>query len=221
MSPLWHLAAAALVLGAQHSFGPDHLAAVTAFASRRPSWRHAAGLGARWALGHSATILIVGGLIILSGLRLPVRFAPAAERVVGVVLIGIGLSTMWRAWKLHGHAHTHHGETHWHVHSHAKSEAHDHSHGALFGIGMLHGLAGTGALVALLPAMTDSRTDGMIFLAIFGLGTVLSMSLFGATAGRFLEVTTARRAPLQKFALAAAGAGSALVGVWWLSTGGI
>ena len=221
MSPLWHLAAAALVLGAQHSFGPDHLAAVTAFASRRPSWRHAAGLGARWALGHSATILIVGGLIILSGLRLPVRFAPAAERVVGAVLIIVGLSAIWRAWRLHGHAHTHEGETHWHVHSHARTNAHDHSHRTLFGIGMLHGLAGTGALVALLPAMTDSRVDGIVFLAVFGLGTVLSMSLFGATAGRFLEMTTARRAPLQRLALASAGIASALVGVWWLTTGGI
>jgi len=221
MSPVWHLAAAALVLGAQHSFGPDHLAAVTAFASRKPSWRRAAGLGARWALGHSATILLVGGAIILSGLRLPVRFAPAAERIVGVVLIMVGLSTIWRGWRLHGHAHAHDGEAHWHVHSHAKSEAHDHSHKALFGIGMLHGLAGTGALVALLPAMTDSRTDGLVFLTVFGLGTVLSMSLFGATAGRFLELTTARRAPLQRFALATAGTASALVGAWWLSTGGI
>ena len=221
MSSLWHLIAAALVLGAQHSFGPDHLAAVSAFVSRKPSPRHAAGLGARWALGHSATILLVGGAIILSGLRLPVRFAPLAERLVGVVLIMVGLSAIWRAWRLHAHLHTHEGTTHFHVHSHAASPAHDHSHGALFGIGMLHGLAGTGALVALIPAFTDSRLDGLIFLVVFGLGTVISMSLFGASAGQLLQMAVARRAPLQRAALATAGLASVIVGAWWLGTGGI
>ena len=222
MSSLGHLLAAALVLGALHSFGPDHLAAVGVFVSRRPSWRRAASLGARWGMGHSLAILLVGGAVVLSGLRLPERFAPLAERLIGVVLIAVGVAALWRAWRLHAHAHTHDGATHWHVHSHATSESHDHSHGALFGIGMLHGLAGTGALVALLPAFTDTREDGLLFLVLFGLGTICSMALFGATAGHVLAVTTTTkgRAPIHRAALACAGAASVVVGVWWLASGG-
>ena len=221
MSPLANLLATALVLGALHSFGPDHLAAVSVFVSRRPSWRRAAGLGARWGMGHSASILLVGGLVVLSGLRLPERFAPLAERLVGVVLIALGASALWRAWKLHAHAHTHEGGTHWHLHSHAKSEAHDHGHGVLFGIGMLHGLAGTGVLVALLPSFASTRAGGILFLVVFGLGTICSMALFGATAGHMLSLTTRASVRLERGAIGLAGAASVLVGIWWLSTGGI
>lgn len=221
MLPLAPLISAALVMGALHSFGPDHLAAVSVFVSRRPSWRRAAGLGARWGMGHSASILIVGGLVVLSGLRLPERFAPLAERLVGVVLIVLGVGALWRAWKLHAHAHTHDGDTHWHVHSHAASEAHDHGHGALFGIGMLHGLAGTGALVALLPSFAQTRAGGLLFLVLFGVGTICSMALFGATAGHMLSLTTGRNVRLERGAIALAGVASMAVGIWWLSTGGI
>jgi ABC-type nickel/cobalt efflux system permease component RcnA len=220
MSSVASLLATALVLGALHSFGPDHLAAVSAFVSRRPSWRRAAGLGARWGLGHSATILLVGGGVVLTGLRLPLRFAPLAERVVGLVLIVVGIDTLWRAWRLHAHLHAHDGHTHWHVHSHAASDGHDHSHRALFGIGMLHGLAGTGALVALLPAVADSRAKGVLFLGVFGVGTILSMALFGASAGRLLERSTAARPAVQRAAVAAAGIASLGLGFWWLASGG-
>ncbi|HUO51865.1 MAG TPA: sulfite exporter TauE/SafE family protein [Gemmatimonadaceae bacterium] len=215
------LAATALVLGALHSFGPDHLAAVSVFASRRPSWRRAASLGARWAMGHSTTILLVGGLVVLSGLRIPDRFAPVAERLVGVVLIALGLSAMWRAKRLHAHVHSHDGSAHWHVHSHAESEAHDHAHGALFGIGMLHGLAGTGALVALLPSYAETRAGGILFLVVFGVGTVCSMALFGATAGHLFSLTTRRELRFERLAVAGAGVASLAVGIWWLTTGGI
>jgi ABC-type nickel/cobalt efflux system permease component RcnA len=220
MSSLASLLATALVLGALHSFGPDHLAAVSAFVSRHPSWRRAAGLGARWGLGHSATILLVGSGVVLTGLRLPVRFAPLAERVVGVVLIAVGTETLWRAWRLHAHRHEHDGHAHWHVHSHAASASHDHSHRALFGIGMLHGLAGTGALVALLPAFADSRAEGVLFLVVFGVGTILSMALFGASAGRLLERTAAARPRVQRAAVATAGIASVAIGLWWLASGG-
>ena len=108
------------------------------------------------------------------------------------------------------------------MHSHATSDAHDHSHGALFGIGLLHGLAGTGALVALLPAFAGTRASGLLFLVVFGLGTIGSMALFGATAGHLLAATTRGRAPNHRAALAGAGAGfaSVVVGAWWLASGG-
>ena len=220
MTPVLLLVSTAFAMGAMHSFGPDHLAAVGVFASRKPSARRAAALGARWALGHSATILIAGCLVILSGLRLPDRFSPLAERAVGVVLIALGVLSIWRAQKLHAHVHAHDGATHWHVHSHASSEAHDHSHHALFGIGMLHGLAGSGALVALLPSFADTRAGGVLFLVVFGVGTICSMALFGAAAGEVMRRGTRRNIVLERGAMTLAGLLSAAVGGFWLATGG-
>jgi sulfite exporter TauE/SafE len=215
------LLSTAFSAGALHAFGPDHLAAVSVFASRKPSAKRAAALGARWALGHSATILVVGGLVVLSGLRLPERLQLVAERLVGVVLLALGLAAIWRAQRLHAHVHAHDGSEHWHVHSHAGSEAHDHSHHALFGIGMLHGLAGTGALVALLPTFAPTRAGGVIYLVVFGLGTVCSMALFGAAAGEVMRRGTRANVRLERWAIAGAGALSAAVGIFWLATGGV
>jgi sulfite exporter TauE/SafE len=211
----------ALVLGAIHSFAPDHLAAVSVFVSRRPSWRNALGLGARWGLGHSLTVVLVGGALALSGLRLPERFESTAERAVGVVLVVLGIFAISRAMKVHGHWHEHEGTHHWHLHSHRGSEAHVHDHGALMGIGMLHGLAGTGALVVALPvAIGGSRAGALIFLIAFGLGTILSMSLFSAAAGWLLSATANVSRNVHRGAIVLAGLASVGVGIWWMVAGG-
>ncbi|HEY9429092.1 MAG TPA: sulfite exporter TauE/SafE family protein [Gemmatimonadaceae bacterium] len=211
----------AIALGALHSFAPDHLAAVSVFVSRKPSWRNALGLGARWGMGHSLTVVVVGGVLALSGLQLPERFESMAERAVGVVLVLLGVFAISRAQKLHGHWHEHEGRRHWHLHSHRSSDAHGHDHGALMGIGMLHGLAGTGALVVALPvAIAGSRATALIFLAAFGLGTILSMSLFSAAAGWLLSATTVLSRNVHRGAIVLAGLLSVGVGVWWMVAGG-
>jgi len=211
----------AIALGALHSFAPDHLAAVSVFVSRKPSWRNALGLGARWGMGHSLTVVVVGGMLALSGLQLPERFETTAERAVGVVLVLLGVFAISRAQKLHGHWHEHEGTRHWHLHSHRSSDTHGHDHGALMGIGMLHGLAGTGALVVALPvAIAGSRAGALIFLAAFGLGTILSMSLFSAAAGWLLSATTTLSRNVHRGAIVLAGLLSVGVGVWWMVAGG-
>jgi len=211
----------ALALGALHSFAPDHLAAVSVFVSRKPSWRNAMGLGARWGMGHSLTVVIVGGVLALSGLQLPARFEMLAERTVGVVLVALGIFAMLRAQRLHAHWHEHDGRRHWHLHSHSAGESHEHDHGALMGIGMLHGLAGTGALVVTIPvAIAGSRTGALVFLAAFGLGTIFSMSLFSAAAGWLLSATTALSRDVHRLAIVIAGLLSVGIGVWWMISGG-
>jgi sulfite exporter TauE/SafE len=221
MTDLTLLIPTALALGALHSFAPDHLAAVSVFVSRRPSWKNALGLGARWGMGHSLTVVVVGGVLALSGLQLPERFETMAERAVGVVLVLLGLFAISRAQRIHGHWHEHDGRRHWHLHSHRSSEAHEHDHGALMGIGMLHGLAGTGALVVALPvAIAGSRTGALVFLVAFGLGTILSMSLFSAAAGWLLSTTSAFSRNVHRTAIVLAGLLSVGVGVWWMVAGG-
>jgi sulfite exporter TauE/SafE len=232
MSALLPLVLTALVLGAQHSFGPDHVAAVGLFVSRRPGWRRALGLGVRWGVGHSATILVLGGLIALSGLRLPQRFEPTMERAVGVVLIALGVAALWRARRMHGHWHEHGGDEHWHVHGHARQgagapaasgghrEAHDHDHQALLGIGMLHGLAGTGAVALMISSATPTASHALAFLAAFGVGTTIAMALFGAAAGWALAAAGRRSTVVARGASVAAAVGGIAVGAWWLLAGG-
>lgn len=219
MTPL--LIPTALVLGALHSFAPDHLAAVSVFVSRRPSWRRALQLGVRWGIGHSLTVVLVGGALAVGGLRLPARFSPLVERGVGAMLIVLGVVALARAARLHAHWHEHEGHRHWHLHSHLRREGHAHDHRALLGIGMLHGLAGTGALVVALPvAVADSASSALVFLVAFGIGTILSMALFGAAAGWLLAATTRASLHVHRAAVSLAGALSVGVGVWWLVTGG-
>ena len=220
MTPLV-LVGTALGLGALHALGPDHLAAVSVFVGRRPSWRRAAGIGARWAFGHSLTIIVLGGAVVLTGLQLPPGLTSLAERLVGLTLIALGVLALARAQRLHGHWHDHDGSRHWHVHAHGVTGGHDHGHAALVGIGMLHGLAGSGALVVAIPATgVASPAHAMAFLAAFGVGTVIAMVLFTGAAGLALATAATRSAPLHRAALALAGLATVAVGAWWLAAGG-
>ncbi|HJU88478.1 MAG TPA: sulfite exporter TauE/SafE family protein [Gemmatimonadaceae bacterium] len=231
MSELSLLAITALTLGAIHSFAPDHLAAVSIFVTRRPGWRRALSLGARWGLGHSLIIVLLGTALAVSGARLPDRFASAAERIVGMTLIVLGVIALWRAKRLHGHWHVHDGHRHWHLHAHRADqkaahaalheESHRHEHKALLGIGMLHGLAGTGALVVALPvAASITMPRAVLFLTAFGVGTIVAMALFGAAAGWLMHGASRLSSLLHRGAIAAAGLTSIAVGAWWLAAGG-
>ena len=211
------LFATALLLGAAHSFAPDHLAAIGVFVSRRPQWRRALAIGARWGIGHSMIILIVGGALILTGWRFPDEIAPMVERAVGLTLIAIGIAALVRALRLHGHRHEHDGVGHWHLHSHRRSEAHDHIHHAALGMGMLHGLAGTGALVIALPlAATESAPVALGYLLAFGVGTILALATFGLIAGWAVRGGGHRSPALARATASGAALASVLVGVWWV-----
>lgn len=174
----------ALLLGSLHALEPDHMAAVTSFAVRRPRARDSLRFGLRWALGHGGAILVAGTLMIAIGLRLPDAAGHWLERAVGVVLIGLGIWTLSGARELHVHGHAHHdGTRHAHLHSHALTDEHDHRHGAT-AIGLLHGLAGTAPAVALVPLTTfDAPVLAIGYLAVFGLGTALGMGLYALIAG--------------------------------------
>ncbi len=167
------------------------------------------------------SILLLGGLLVLSGISLPAGFEVAAERIVGAALVVVGLFTIARALRLHAHWHEHDGTRHWHVHSHVRGEEHDHSHRALLGIGMLHGVAGTGALVIALPVtISVSPASAITFLAIFGLGTVVAMALFGAAAGKLVSMAAGVSIRWHQSLIALAGVASAAVGVWWMVAAG-
>ena len=178
------LAGLGLLLGFRHAFEPDHLAAVSTLATRQGSLLGACRLGLAWAVGHTASVGVVVLAIMAGGLHLPARLWPAADLLVALLLIGLGGSVILRyargCWHLH--LHTHDDGPHLHLHSHAHGAAHAHPHPRAdarrsLGFGLLHGLAGSAAILVLLVAAAPTRTAQLAYFLAFGAGTLLGMLL--------------------------------------------
>lgn len=177
------------LLGLRHAFEPDHLAAVSTLATR-PNARFwgAARLGLVWSVGHTVTVGVVTALVIVLGVRIPERFLPAAELLVAGLLVLLGTIVIWRyvrgRWHLHAHAHAAArgagGGPHFHLHSHAHAPDHAHAHGMVdarrsLGFGVAHGLAGSGAIAALLVAAAPDAATRVAYFLAFGAGTSVGM----------------------------------------------
>ncbi len=215
-----------LAAGALHVLsGPDHLTAVAPLAVRRP--RRAWQPGVRWGVGHSAGVACVGLLSLWLRDLIPVEWVSSwGERLVGVVLFGIGLWALRLALKdnVHAHEHEHGGESHVHFHLHHPSvehratRAHLHTHAA-FSIGTLHGLAGSSHFLGVLPALAfPTKTQATAYLLAFGVGTIAAMAAFswgiGWLAARFAtRAVNVYRGLMGFSAVAAMG-----VGGFWLAT---
>src|SRR5256886_4770501 len=185
MSPppnLLALAGLGLLLGFRHAFEPDHLAAVSTLATRQGRLLDACRLGLAWALGHSASVGVVVGAIILFGLHLPDRLWPAADFLVALLLIGLGGTGIARyaRGRWHPHVHAHAGGSHLHLHSHPQGAAHEHTHplGAArrsLRLGVLHCLAGRAAILVLLVAAAPTRAAQVAYFLAFVAGTKIRM----------------------------------------------
>ncbi|MEK6650701.1 MAG: RsmD family RNA methyltransferase, partial [Bacteroidota bacterium] len=144
--------ASGFTLGCLHAFDADHIAAVSALASRTRRAVAAMRLGITWGLGHSFVLLVVGGTIVMFRLSVPTAAQEWAEILVGVLLIGLGAWTLVlvrRDWHQHVHRHAHDGSEHLHIHAHEGGDHHEHEHRhrhSMLVIGAAHGLAGTGAV---------------------------------------------------------------------------
>lgn len=214
---LFLLYGTALVLGSVHALEADHVTAVTAFVARNPGVRNAVAFGVRWAAGHGAAVLVLGSALIVLERELPETLTAGLERLVGAVLIGLGVWTVLGARRLHAHTHTHtNGTTHEHVHSHLFSGRHDHRHGAT-SVGLLHGAAGAGAAAALVPlAGLDDPARGVIYLALFGVGTIAGMGLYALLAGFVVGRTAGLSVRLARAIAVVTGTVTTAVGVIWL-----
>jgi high-affinity nickel permease len=185
-----------LALGLHHASDPDHLAAVTtliASEEHRKLARKAGLMGLLWGLGHGTTLLVLGLPLVLAGRHLPNLVQQAAETLVGVliVLLAVRLLLRWRRGLFHTHSHTYRsGRIHAHVHSHREEVAHSHTHCvpprtpfAAYGVGLVHGIGGSGGLTLLLLSTIPSPAQATGALMIFAAGTTISMALLSTAFG--------------------------------------
>jgi high-affinity nickel-transport protein len=188
-------------LGLTHAFDPDHLVAVSTLVSREKSVRRSALIGVVWGLGHTASLALVGFAVLTLKLTIPPALARGMELGVALMVILLGGNLLWRsvqALVLHTHPHSHDGFTHAHPHVHGR-EATNHRHHFLrsgrkpFAVGVVHGLAGSATLSLLVLATVPSTLLGLLYIIVFGLGSVGGMLLmstvmslpFVLTADRF------------------------------------
>lgn len=220
--------ATAAMLGFLHALEVDHMVAVTTFVSRRPSLRSATRFGFRWGVGHSFAVLLAGGVLLATGARWPARYDALGEGLVGVMLVGLGLWAVAAARKLHlhpveehgGHAHLHvHRGPHAHQHSHgrAASAPDAHGHGGITLVGLLHGLAGTSAVVTLVPVtMVDRVGLGLGYLTAFGVGVTVAMTLFALGAAVVMRQANSRSLAWGRRIVVGVGGCGVGVGAWWV-----
>ncbi len=150
--------------------------------------------GMFWGLGHTVSLFTICSVVILFGAVISNRLQASFEFTVGLMIIFLGLQTLWRMHRdrLHAHVHEHDGVRHLHLHSH-KGEAlphaearHDHKHRrtnlkAVL-IGLMHGTAGSGALLVMALAATQSIRQTLLYFAVFGVGSMVGMATVSAVA---------------------------------------
>jgi sulfite exporter TauE/SafE len=190
------------VLGLKHAVEADHLAAVSTIVSERKSLWSSSLVGGLWGLGHTIALLIAGVAVILFHFRIGERAERMLEFMVGLMLIALGanaLRKLARGGRLHLHLHRHGGRAHIHPHIHdgsPETERHTH-HGLGLGprplvVGMIHGLAGSAALMLLVLSTIESPFVGLLYIVVFGVGSVGGMMLMSALFGLPLYLTAAR-----------------------------
>jgi ABC-type nickel/cobalt efflux system permease component RcnA len=187
----------------------------------------AARLGLAWALGHTASVGIVVMAIILAGVHFPQSLWPVADLLVGLLLVGLGGSVIYRyargGWHLHLHSHASGEHSHLHLHSHAESPAHGHAHPPAdlrrsLAFGLLHGLAGSAAILVLLIAAAPTRGTQLAYFLAFGAGTGVGMLTVSLALGGLIRVASRRGARWAQVLHLGAAAASVLAGITLAAT---
>jgi high-affinity nickel permease len=178
------------LIGMRHALEADHVAAVAVLATRAKSVRQALPLGVMWGIGHTLTLFAFAAVIVVFNNNLPQTVTLMLEALVGVMLVVLGADVIYRLLKkrMHFHVHGHVDEKrHIHAHSHEGKKTHDlspHGHEHFKGlsfralaVGMMHGLAGSAALVLLTTQSVDLVSTRIIYIGLFGLGSIAGMGL--------------------------------------------
>ena len=184
--PIWSTLALGFVLGLRHALDADHLAAVSTFVSEERNVLRSTLVGVSWGMGHTASLLVFGLAVAAFRLALTPRLSQFLEFLVGLMLIFLGgnvLLRLARGGALHVHRHEHDGVEHTHLHVHLGKAEHQHQHRTLrlggrpFVVGVVHGLAGTAALMMLVVGALPSLLLAAGYILIFGVGSIGGMAV--------------------------------------------
>jgi len=207
------------LLGMRHALEPDHLAAVSTMVTGERNSVRAALLGVCWGLGHTCSLMVVGTILVVLRAEMPRRIADGFELCVALMLIGLGLRSIYLAARQGsaGPAHVHHhGHT---VHEHQGVPAHIHIGAWTLArrpliVGAVHGLAGSGALTALVVATLPTTTARITYIVVFGLGSTLGMAALSGLLG-FPLARAGRSRGLTRALSLTVGCVSTALGLFW------
>lgn len=216
-----------LGIGMQHALEADHIAAVSSIAAKETSVRRIVTHGVVWGLGHTATLVVVAGCALAFGLAITDELAGWLELLVGVMLIVLGghlVVTLVRD-RVHAHRHYHrNGTMHWHAHSHRDEDrphdlcchVHHHRRGlpvrSLL-VGMMHGIAGSAALLILTAASFGSAVLGVSYIILFGLGSIFGMAVLSTIIAVPLAWSSRALSRVNGCLRSAIGVGTVILGV--------
>ena len=215
-----------LLLGMQHATEADHLAAVATLATRQSSLAQTLRQGLAWGIGHTLTLMLFGGAVFVLGQAISPGLEQALETAVGIMLVVLGVDVSRRLVRerIHFHPHRHDaGAEHVHAHSHRGDARHDvapHRHAHMkrwplraLAVGMMHGLAGSAALVMLSLKAAPSLSLGLGYIAVFGLGSIAGMALLSVVVALPLRLSAGYLVGLHRGMTALVGVFSCALGV--------
>ena len=213
------------LLGLRHALEPDHIAAVSAFVSQDRAVLRSCLRGTFWGIGHTAALLAAGVAVLAFKLQISPELERHVDTAVALVLVLLGSHVVFRALgavRLHRHEHSHDGTAHSHVHVHVGDVA-EHRHVHLWRgapqpllMGLLHGLAGSGALILLVLTAMPSPAAALLYIVVFGIGSTAGMLVLSGLIGVPFALTTGGSRPLNTVLQGTVGAASILVGVLML-----
>lgn len=186
------------VLGLQHAIEADHLAAVSTIVSEKKSLLTASIVGGLWGVGHTVSLFAVGVLVVFLKLQISEAVEARLEAVVGMMLVLLGISAIRKLTKadtIHVHTHKHGEREHVHIHTHSEVNAetshHRFSPRSVL-IGMVHGLAGSAALMLLVVPTISSPVIALLYIVIFGVGSIGGMMAMSLLIGLPVHFTARR-----------------------------
>ena len=207
------------LLGMRHALEPDHLAAVSTLATGERNSLRAAMLGVCWGVGHTLTLLAVGAVLVLLHAEMPAAAADAFEFCVALMLIALGGRAVYTAARQGpaGPVHLHHHGPHRHVHGGATPHVHvgrwTLARRPLL-VGAVHGLAGSGAVTALVLTTLPTAASRITYMLLFGLGSTVGMAALSGLLGWPLARAGAHRG-LARGISVAVGCVSIALGLFW------
>lgn len=219
-----------LVFGLKHATEVDHVVAVSTIVSEHRNVLRSALVGGLWGAGHTVSLIIVGALVLVFRVAIPKSVANWLEFAVALMIIGLGLSAVVRVLRhradVHLHRHSHGGQSHVHVHFHEHGTEHTspaakHSHAVSqvglkpLLVGAMHGLAGSAALTLLVLTQIESVLLGLLYLALFGIGSTFGMLLMSGLIGLPFALSARRLSRLNYGLQTVAGGLSIAFGLWY------